>query len=176
VRGTEAKRRIITAAILLLLGACADAERAEETTAAPGTPVTSEPGSTTTMSTTLASTTSTLARPETVTDFTDAAPPGSVQVEMTHLTPFRFAPDALTVHADNAVFFLVNTAPDGAEIPIHTFAIGPSLGELIAVSSPLRPGDSASFTVTGPLEGEYVIWCTIMDHAAEGMVGTLTVG
>lgn len=176
MRGTEAKRKIITAAIVLLLGACTAADTAEETTPATESPVTSEPGSAATTVTPLPSTTSTLARPETVTDFTDAAPPGSVQVEMTHLTPFSFVPDALTVPADDAVFFLVNTAPDAAEIPIHTLAIGPSLGELIAVSSPLRPGDSASFTVTGLLEGEYIIWCTITDHASEGMVGTLTVG
>jgi plastocyanin len=172
VRVTGAKRRIITAVIVLLMGACSGAQQGEDTTGATGTTVASESGSTTTMP----ATTSTLEGPEAVTDFTDTAPSGSVEVEMTNLAPFRFTPDALTVPAGDAIFFLTNTAPADAEIPIHTFAIGPSIGELTAVSSPLRPGDSASFTVTGLPEGEYVFWCTIMDHASEGMVGTLTVG
>jgi uncharacterized cupredoxin-like copper-binding protein len=39
----------------------------------------------------------------------------------------------------------------------------------------VRVNHSAVFTVHGLDAGEYVIWCDVDNHAAEGMVGTLTV-
>jgi plastocyanin len=79
-------------------------------------------------------------------------------------------PDALTAAAGDVVFFLDNASPG-----IHMLAIGPNLDTPLAVSSSVRVGHSAVFTVHGLDAGEYAIWCPVDNHAAEGMVGTLTV-
>lgn len=166
---------MIAAAIgmLFVVVSCAGPEGRDEATTSTEAPTTSEVVGTSTTSAPV-STSSTLARLDSVTQIDAAEPAGSLSVEMAN-APFRFLPEALAVPPGDAIFFLMNTAP-GGEFPIHNMAIGPSLGEIMAVSSPIRPGVSASFSVSGLEEGEYVIWCTIDDHADQGMVGTLTVG
>ena len=71
--------------------------------------------------------------------------------------------------AGDLVFFLHNKSKG-----IHTLAIGRELHKPLVASSPVPQGQTAVFTVHGLEAGHYVIWCTIDDHAAEGMVGTLT--
>jgi uncharacterized cupredoxin-like copper-binding protein len=86
--------------------------------------------------------------------------------------PPRFVPDSLTVAAgQDAVFFLTNHSHG-----VHTFALGPSRdAPPLAGSTGVLLGDSALFTVHGLKPGAYVFWCTVDDHANEGMVGALTV-
>ena len=96
--------------------------------------------------------------------------------------PPRFVPDSLTVASgQDAVFFLTNDSPT-----VHVLALGlsrdnpPEFGMEIhhvsvAASTGVLAGHSALFSVHGLEPGAYRIWCTVADHANEGMVGTLTV-
>jgi uncharacterized cupredoxin-like copper-binding protein len=45
----------------------------------------------------------------------------------------------------------------------------------LAASATVRYRQAATFTVEGLQAGTYFIWCTVENHAAEGMSGTLTV-
>jgi plastocyanin len=112
---------------------------------------------------------------DSVTEVATEAPPGSVRVDLT-VKPFRFMPDQLTVPAGDVVFFLVNATPEGGS-GTHVLSIGAaSRKEVAAASGSVAPGESASFTVMGLEAGDkFTIWCPIEPHAAQGMVGTLTV-
>ena len=98
-----------------------------------------------------------------------AAPPGAITVEASGPPP-RFTPKDLTVDAGDVVFFYTNVSHG-----THTLAIGRSLQAKLTRSDSVRGGQAVTLTVHGLRPGAYVIWCTIGDHAAEGMVGTLTV-
>jgi plastocyanin len=98
------------------------------------------------------------------------APSGSIRIEMVGPPP-RYRPDKVTAHAGVVVFFLVNLSHG-----VHTLAIGPEVGDFLVVSDTVLVGHPQAFTVRGLQPGTYAIWCTIDDHAEEGMVGTLTVG
>jgi plastocyanin len=117
--------------MLFVVVSCAGPEGRDGATTGTEAPTTSEVVGTSTTSAPV-STSSTLARLDSVTQIDAAEPPGSLSVEMAN-APFRFLPEALAVPPGDAVFFLMNTAP-GSEIPIHTMAIGPSRGEIMAVS------------------------------------------
>ena len=97
------------------------------------------------------------------------APPDSTTVELAG-PPGHFEPADLTASAGDVAFFLVNTSPG-----FHTMSIGPALLESVVTSTTIEPGTSAVFAVQGLPAGHYIVWCTISDHAALGMVGTLTV-
>ncbi len=99
-----------------------------------------------------------------------AAPSGATSVAMTGPPP-RFDAANLTVTAGPQVRFFLTNRSHGT----HTFAIGLSRDRALAVSDAVLVGRSAVLTVRGLKPGAYVIWCTIDDHAAEGMVGTLNV-
>lgn len=129
----------------------------------PGSQLPSSPGSSD------PATSSSTAGPISTTVPATAAPAGSTRVQFAG-PPGRFEPAALTASVGDLVYFLDNTSPG-----IHTLAIGPALGEILVVSAKVESGDAAVFTAEGLRIGDYVIWCTIGDHAAEGMVGTLTV-
>ncbi len=86
--------------------------------------------------------------------------------------PPQFSPAKLTVKAGNAVFFLSNMSHGSG----HTLAIGPvDRSSHCAKSNMVAIGDTAAFTVQGLKPGTYAFWCTVDGHAAEGMVGTITV-
>jgi plastocyanin len=97
-----------------------------------------------------------------------AAPAGAIALELAGPPP-HFVPTTLTGTAGNLVFFLKNTSEG-----IHTLAIGRVLYKPLAISAIVPKGQAAVFKVHGLRAGAYVTWCTIDDHAAEGMVGTLT--
>ena len=120
-----------------------------------------------------ANTTTTLL--DTITEVASDAPPGSVQVELSGPPP-HFRPTELTAPPGDTVFFLVNTGDPEHPLASHTLAIGLKQGYAIAKSDTVQPGTSASYTVHGLEPGEYVIWCSILNHASYGMKGTLTVG
>jgi uncharacterized cupredoxin-like copper-binding protein len=83
------------------------------------------------------------------------------------------------VFAGDNVFFLVN-ASQGT----HDLTIGPlssiqgtawHKNNFLASSATVAPGQSAAFSVHGLKPGRYAFWCTIDDHAEEGMFGTISV-
>ncbi len=98
-----------------------------------------------------------------------AAPAGSIQVRLAGPPP-HYEPAALTAPAGDIVFYLYNES-----LGIHNLAIGPALGQFLAVSANVEKDKAAVYTVRGLPPGRYMTWCTIDGHAAEGMVGTLTV-
>ncbi len=102
------------------------------------------------------------------TKLASAAPVGAITLELAGPPP-HFVPTSLTGRAGDLVFFLKNTAQG-----IHNLAIGTVLYKPLATSDIVQKGQAAVFEVHGLRAGVYVIWCTIDDHAAEGMVGTLT--
>jgi plastocyanin len=102
------------------------------------------------------------------TKLASAAPVGAITLELAGPPP-HFVPTTLTGTAGDLVFFLKNTSEG-----IHTLAIGTVLYKPLATSDIVQKGQAAIFEVHGLRAGAYVIWCTIDDHAAEGMVGTLT--
>jgi plastocyanin len=97
------------------------------------------------------------------------APTGAVQVELAGPPP-HYKPTELTAKAGEVAFFLHNTSHG-----THTMAIGPVLYQRLVASASVGSGQAATFTVHDLPSGRYIFWCTIDDHAAEGMVGTLTV-
>ena len=93
----------------------------------------------------------------------------------------RFEPAQVTVRAGTVAFFLDNVpGPSTFYYHTHNMQIGPELGQVLAGSSDVKTDDKAIFTVGSLAPGTYVFWCSVptldgKDHAAYGMVGTLTV-
>jgi plastocyanin len=107
-----------------------------------------------------------------------SAPPGAVTIELSGPPP-HYVPAGVSATAGDITFFLINRS-----IGAHTLAIGNGplqmVGEYVrntpvAASSAVNVGRAATFTVYGLPAGNYVIWCTISNHAFEGMHGTLMV-
>lgn len=98
-----------------------------------------------------------------------AAPVGAIRVQLAGPPP-HYEPASLSAKAGDVVFFLDNTS-----LGTHTLAIGTALYHPLVVSGSVAKGESAVFTVRGLRAGSYIIFCTIDNHAAEGMVGTLIV-
>lgn len=97
-------------------------------------------------------------------------PEGSIRDEMYAL---EYHPGTITAPAGTLVIFLVN--PADKSLGSHSMAIGTRVGQVIASSGVVPLGSSAIFTVNGLPPGHYTLWCTVDDHAAEGMVGDLTI-
>jgi plastocyanin len=94
--------------------------------------------------------------------------------------PPHYMPANVTATAAGLTFFVSNTSPAGHTIAIGRGPITFNASESVtnpplALSALVEQGTSATFTVNGLAPGTYVFWCTIGDHAALGMVGTLTV-
>jgi uncharacterized cupredoxin-like copper-binding protein len=98
------------------------------------------------------------------------APKGSLRNEMYSLA---YHPGDIAVHQGTLVIFLVN--PANLSSATHAMVIGTSVGQTITRSDDVPLGESAVFTVRGLPPGTYMLWCPIDRHAAEGMVGTLTI-
>ena len=100
----------------------------------------------------------------------DEAPAGAIDVQVGYGA--KFVPERITARAGSVTFFLhsVPTNPF-----LHNFNIGKELYEPIAIGPTLSPRESVAFTVYDMEPGKYVFWCAVGTHAAEGMVGTLTV-
>jgi plastocyanin len=99
-------------------------------------------------------------------------PPDAIRVDMTGPPP-RFAPTELSVSGASATFYLVNMATG---VDPHSFAIGGTNYRSIVSTGPIERGHSMVFTVQDLPPGQYIFWCTISDHAALGMRGTIEVG
>src|SRR5437762_10860353 len=106
-----------------------------------------------------------------------SAPDGAVTVEMAGPPP-HYVPRMVIAKAGDVVIYLDNTSQG-----IHTLAIdrvplhynGDRVTNVpLVVSDAVRYRSAATFTVEDLPAGTYYIWCTIDNHAAEGMTGTLT--
>lgn len=86
----------------------------------------------------------------------------------------RFDPETVTSKAGTVVFFLQN-APHPLFSDDHNMAIGPRLYQARARSAFVHQTKAAVFTVDGLTPGTYRFWCEVRGHAANGMVGTLTI-
>lgn len=86
----------------------------------------------------------------------------------------RFAPDHVTAKAGTVIFFLQNS-PHPFFLSDHNMAIGPRIYRVFARSSYVHAYKSAVLTVEGLTAGTYTFWCEVTGHAANGMVGTLTI-
>lgn len=102
------------------------------------------------------------------------APDGSIKIVMFGPPP-KFRPDALRVPAGDVVIYLQNDSPGGDPHGTHGLAIGRNRDHPIAVSDSVPAARRAVFTVHDLPPGEYVMWCTFLDHASLGQIGTLTV-
>jgi plastocyanin len=162
----------VLASCLLVVAGCSQSAAApsQSTTAAPasapigGTAASASPKATPEFNSTMASATS--------------APAGAVTIELSGPPP-HYVPAGVSATAGDVTFFLTNRS-----VGAHTLAIGHGplemVGEFVrntpvAASSAVNIGKSATFTVYGLPAGTYAIWCTISNHAFEGMRGTLTV-
>jgi plastocyanin len=104
----------------------------------------------------------------------DVAPSGAITVAM---SSFKFDPTALTATSGTVGFFLQNVGA-GTDVLAqqrHNLAIGVDQDHLLAKSDEVSAGEAVVFTVEGLAPGTYAIWCSVQGHAANGMVGTLTV-
>lgn len=97
------------------------------------------------------------------------APPASITVVM---TDFKFDPANIVASGDPLLFYLVNSESSGFR---HNMAITEASGHQLTVSDEVQVGHAALFSVHGLPPGRYIIKCTVDDHAADGMVGTLVV-
>ena len=101
------------------------------------------------------------------------APDGAVVIEVGPGP--NFIPEELSVPPGTVTFFLDGSAID--EGITHNINIGLELPPEapLVVSDFLTAGESAIFTVSGLEPGSYVFWCSVDEHHAIGMVGTLEV-
>lgn len=143
--------------------------------------ITSSPSATTTVrSTPVPKPVATLAS---TTEVASKAPAGAITVAMTvdgSTARPGFEPQRLTARAGRVVFFLENvTGALGSSD--HNMLIGPTIRQGIAGTPRIEANKTAIFTVNDLAPGSYVFWCSVkdahdpIDHAALGMVGTLTV-
>jgi uncharacterized cupredoxin-like copper-binding protein len=104
----------------------------------------------------------------------DVAPSGAITVAM---SSFKFDPSAITATSGTVTFFLQNVGAgiDPAAHQLHNLAIGVDQDHPLAESGYVAAGKAAVFTVQDLAAGTYMIWCMVPNHAANGMVGTLTV-
>jgi uncharacterized cupredoxin-like copper-binding protein len=104
----------------------------------------------------------------------DVAPSGAITVAM---SSFKFDPSALTATSGTIGFFLQNVGAgvDPIALQNHNLVIGVDQDHPLAESSYVSAGKAAVFTVQDLAPGTYMIWCSVPHHAANGMVGTLTV-
>ena len=99
-----------------------------------------------------------------------SAPPNAVKILMMNL---KFIPNTATVKAGKIVFFVTNSEPIGGTG--HNIGLRSSAGQLIVVSTDVRPNVSVVFTIDHLARGTYKIVCTVGSHEEGGMVGTLKV-
>lgn len=106
------------------------------------------------------------------------APADAVAVEMAGPPP-HYLPKDLVAQSGEIVFFVKNSAMRNHTIAIGRgplkFAIDRVTNLPVALSGVVLTGHKATFRVDQFPPGDYVFWCAIEDHAAEGMTGTLTV-
>lgn len=104
----------------------------------------------------------------------DVAPAGATVIKVG--PGGRFDPTSVTVAAADTLSFFLDTSNVEAGV-IHNVKIGPEMppGLPIVESDRFDREQSVVFTVTGLDPGTYHFWCTVDEHYAYGMHGSLTV-
>jgi plastocyanin len=107
-----------------------------------------------------------------------AAPVDAIDLEMAGPPP-HYLPKELAAKTGAIVLFVSNTSLGSHNIAIArgplTFTNDRVTNIPSAVSGNVLTGHKATFRIDAIPPGSYVFWCTISNHAAEGMNGTLTV-
>jgi plastocyanin len=82
----------------------------------------------------------------------------------------------VTVAAADTVTFFLDTSNVEAGV-LHNVKIGPAMPPALAIAESERfdREQSVVFTVSGLAPGTYAFWCSVGEHYAYGMHGTLTV-
>jgi uncharacterized cupredoxin-like copper-binding protein len=167
---------VVGCTVGLIAGACGGPAAAPSSPAAVASSVpTAVPSAATTPTTSTATRTpapTPIPTLQTTTIDATVAPAGAISVKLAWQAP-RFEPDQITAKAGTVVFFL-RMSPDGS-LANHNLAIGRKIHEVLASSGFVQPTKSAVFTVTGLQAGTYTFWCQVPAHAANGMVGQLTI-
>lgn len=104
----------------------------------------------------------------------ESAPPEAIAVQLGTCCALRFVPNILTAEAGTVALFLTNF-PNEQYPYSHDIRIGKVQGQAIAVSPVLKNGETGLLTIDDLPAGDYVFWCVVNAHDAQGMVGTLTV-
>jgi plastocyanin len=93
--------------------------------------------------------------------------------------PPHYLPGELATPAGHTVLFVTNSSRGTHNVAIGrgplNFKLGRATNLPLALSGNVLINTSVSFSVDGLPPGAYLFWCTISDHAQEGMTGTLTV-
>jgi plastocyanin len=166
----------LAGAVALSASACASASPAASTPAtATSTVPTAAPSVAAVASPSRAPASTPIPTLTSTTEAATVAPSGAVSIKMTEDAGPRFAPDVVTAKAGTVAFFLTNVLNTDAGPIDHSMAIGPELHKPLAGSTFIHVENSAVFTVEGLTPGTYRFWCQVQDHAAKGMVGTLTI-
>ena len=87
-----------------------------------------------------------------------------------YLSDFRILPAALSARAGVNVFDVRNDGPTP-----HNLTIKDMSGETVGATRDLKPGETATLTITLPA-GTYTAICSLPGHASLGMKDILTVG
>jgi len=83
---------------------------------------------------------------------------------------YWYAPASVTVAQKDAVFNLINDSPGK-----HDFTLGTTLKGEVLFSKTLASNTQAVIDLTFLAPGKYTFWCSVLDHADMGQVGTLTI-
>jgi plastocyanin len=97
---------------------------------------------------------------------TAAAPPARVQVSAQE---FAFTLSRTSIKSGRAIVQLVNFGEDPHDLRLRRIGGTRTYGTRVVL-----PGGSADLIAT-LAAGKYVFWCSIADHRARGMRGTLVV-
>lgn len=169
---------MLASAVSLIVGACSSASPPASDTAGSTSSAAASAAASATLagsaSPTKAPTPSPLPTLPSTTEEATEAPEGAISITMTFAGAPRFEPDRVTAKTGPVVFFLQNVSVAGFRLD-HDMLIGPKVYKVLAGTPRVKPDASVIFTVDGLTPGTYAFWCQVPPHAANGMVGTLTI-
>jgi plastocyanin len=173
--------RVIGLGLMFSLASCGGAAPTDSSAGGTSVQPVSAPSSPTAVASLQARPTATASPPPEFTSTTEsatAAPVDAIDFEMAGPPP-HYLPKELVAPSGGTVFFVSNTSLGTHNIAIARGPLRITNRHVTNVPSALSgnvlSGHKATFSIDAIPPGSYVFWCTISDHAAEGMHGTLTV-
>ena len=181
IDGQFSRARVIGLGLIWSVAACGGAAPTDSSADGASIQPSSAPSSPTAVASLQARPTATpTPRPEfsSTTEPATGAPVDAITLEMAGPPP-HFLPKELDAPSGDIVFFVRNTSLGNHNIAIARGPLKFTNDRVTNVPSVLSgivlTGHKATFTVDAIPPGSYVFWCTVSDHAAEGMHGSLTV-